>query len=390
MSASGRRAIVAAVPVVALLLVARWWSGAWRLQFQDLQVYRDGAQALWHGRSIYRVTSTAGLPFTYPPFAALAFTPLSFGALPIVAVCFTTASAASLWMSVRMSGTALGLSRDILAIAFVLAFAVEPVGRTLGLGQVNLMLDAAILADACAVPAHRRGYLTGLAAGIKVVPLVFAAHYALQRDWGALRRVIAACAATVALAGVIAPRDTATYWTRLLFDPSRVGAVEYTDNQSLLGAAARVLHTPSPARPITVSLSLAALLMALFAARGQLRRGSELAALCCVATGGLLAAPVSWSHHWVWIVPMILVLVHQRRRIAATVFAAAAYLSPHWYPPSGRNRELHYSWWQTALTLDFVAIGLAFLVIMTIDGSRAVGSSSSASLRYASRPLTAN
>lgn len=189
---------------------------------------------------------------------------------------------------------------------------------------------------------------------------------------------------------MFAPRDTATYLTQLLFDPSRVGGVAYTDNQSPLGAAARVLHTSSPARPITVSLSVAALLMAAFAARGQLRRGSELAALCCVATGGLLAAPVSWSHHWVWIVPMILVLVDQRRRIAATVFAAVAYLSPHWYPPSGRNRELHYSGWLAALTLDFVALGVAFLVTMIVDGSRAVGGSSVGSRRYASVPAAAN
>src|SRR5438270_12864203 len=49
--------------------------------FMDLDVYRKGVQAWWHGGNMYGVLPPsiggAVLPFIYPPFAAIVFAPLA-------------------------------------------------------------------------------------------------------------------------------------------------------------------------------------------------------------------------------------------------------------------------------------------------------------------------
>ena len=46
--------------------------------------------------------------------------------------------------------------------------------------------------------------------------------------------------------------------------------------------------------------------------------------LCCAVTG-LLVSPVSWTHHWVWAVPLLvwLTVAAWRRRSAACGLAVA-------------------------------------------------------------------
>jgi len=83
----------------------------------------------------------------------------------------------------------------------------------------------------------------------------------------------------------------------------------------------------------------------------------------------LLTSPISWSHHWVWFVPAVLVLLAQGRRRAAVVLALVPALAPEWWTPSTQApytyiREFHHHWWQTWLCLSYAVAGLAFLVMM--------------------------
>jgi len=41
------------------------------------------------------------------------------------------------------------------------------------------------------------------------------------------------------------------------------------------------------------------------------RRGAEPLALTLVGLGSAAAAPFAWSHHWVWFVPLVVVLGHR-------------------------------------------------------------------------------
>src|SRR5215213_1761542 len=60
---------LAAYVVVAALHHNAMWS------LIDLHVYRSGADATRHGSRLYELGYSAGLPFTYPPIAAIAFLP---------------------------------------------------------------------------------------------------------------------------------------------------------------------------------------------------------------------------------------------------------------------------------------------------------------------------
>jgi alpha-1,2-mannosyltransferase len=77
-------------------------------------------------------------------------------------------------------------------------------------------------------------------------------------------------------------------------------------------------------------LFAAALALAVVAARRQLQIGDDVAALTAVAIGGLLASPLSWTHHWVWGVPAILVLVSRRQWVVASLIGLVLAAGPEW------------------------------------------------------------
>lgn len=131
--------------------------------------------------------------------------------------------------------------------------------------------------------------------------------------------------ATFALGGAVLPGATWGFWTKYLYDSSRVGKTEIVDNQSLRGVAARFLHLANPGSATTLLAGLIAvggLATAAWAYRSErwLPR-SEAWGVCCAAITALLISPISWTHHWVWCVPVLVLLAaeaaHERSRPAA-------------------------------------------------------------------------
>jgi alpha-1,2-mannosyltransferase len=157
---------------------------------------------------------------------------------------------------------------------------------------------------------------------------VFVLYFVLQRDWRSALRAGCGFLVTVACGAVVAPQDSLRYWTGGIFEISHFGPAAAVDgkNQSLVGQLTRLVANPTPLLMTELVLFAAALALATLAARRQLRSGGEVAALTAVAIGGLLASPLSWTHHWVWCVPAIMVLVSRRQWVAAwllgLVFAA--------------------------------------------------------------------
>jgi alpha-1,2-mannosyltransferase len=74
---------------------------------------------------------------------------------------------------------------------------------------------------------------------------------------------------------------------------------------------------------------------------GWWRRGERALGTCLGALAMLLASPVSWSHHWVWAVPIALVL-WERSRWAAVAWTAVFVARPILWPPWGQRVE--YQW----------------------------------------------
>jgi alpha-1,2-mannosyltransferase len=137
---------------------------------------------------------------------------------------------------------------------------------------------------------------------------------------------------TVACGAVLAPQDSLRYWTGGLFGISHFGPAAVVDgkNQSLVGQLTRVMANPTPLLVTELVLFAAALALATLAARRQLRIGDEVAALTAVAIGGLLASPLSWTHHWVWCVPALMVLVSRRQWVAAWLLGLVFAAGPEW------------------------------------------------------------
>lgn len=361
---AGRRPSLAYLGLAGVLGALIWlrWGGIRRGIWVDLEVYARGAAAVMRHASLH-VVNVQGQVFTYPPFAAVFFVPLELLGDVGARWALTVASIGSYVVIVVVCARRLGMNVATAAMVGVAALAFEPFARTILLGQINFVLAALVVVDCFLVPPRYRGMLIGVAAGIKILPGVFILYLILKREWGALARCVAAFAATVAVGAVFAPRDSWQFWSGGFIGLSRFGpdAVIRGDNQSLTGAFMRLSYDLSPPAAFTLLLSLGAVALGLVAAKRQIDSGNDVNALVCVAFASLLASPISWTHHWVWAILALLVLVQARRWVASGLLAAIFVISPMWFAPLGHFMELSHNWWQVAACLSYVGVGLVYL-----------------------------
>jgi alpha-1,2-mannosyltransferase len=312
--------LASAVLLLALLghaVVLAIWPGAHTLLI-DLQVYRAGAEHLIAGQPLYAGGVLLDLPFVYPPFAAVAFIPMLVLPLTVLKLVWTAGTLVLLGLVGHRGLRSLGVrSGPVLgwgSVAMVaLAGWLDPVRTTLYLGQINVVVLALVMADVLGRRDSRwRGVGIGLAAALKLTPLLFVGYLLV------IGRVRAAATAllTFVLAGalgvLVAPGESRTYWWDGTFAAAgRISDIAATTNHSLNGLLARALGEGSIAR--TGYLAGAAVLVVatfVLAARAH-RLGQELLALTLCGLCSAAVAPFAWSHHWVWFVPLLLVLGHR-------------------------------------------------------------------------------
>jgi alpha-1,2-mannosyltransferase len=282
--------------------------------FMDLHVYRLGGEAVLHGWNLYRLRFHS-LPFTYAPFAAVIL--VGFAALPyaVAVALLTTASVVALpvllYFGLRLPPAASWLSRhDAWRLAVAAAAAaiwLEPARTMLGDGQVDLLLGVAVLYDlGRPEPARLRGALIGLAAGIKLTPAIFAIYLLAIRRYRAAATAAATFAATVAIGFVALPASSAHYWGGTFLKPGHVSPAQNDQNQSLLGAMSRTLHSGG-VWPLWLPLAIAVGAAGLALAARAHRAGNEALGFSLCAVTGLLVSPISWTHHWILAVPGLLI-----------------------------------------------------------------------------------
>jgi alpha-1,2-mannosyltransferase len=281
----------------------------------DLQVYRWGGEMARHHRNVYDLKFEGFLSFTYTPLAVLAFELMSHLSLGVLRFVLTGASIGALlgalWVAFGMAGVAGAGQRGIRAgLTFATAGVVlglEPVTQTLGFGQINLLLMVLVLAD-LAQPDGRRwkGAGVGLAAAVKLTPAIFIGYLVLTRRFRAAAVACMTFGAAVALGFLALPAPSRRFWFGGLFlNSERVGGVGYAGNQSVNGALVRLFAGVNQARPAWLLAAAviggAGLLLAAWASR----RGEELLGIATCALTALLVSPISWSHHWVWVVLLV-------------------------------------------------------------------------------------
>ena len=314
--------------------------------FPDLDVYRYGGQSVLDGVSPYAQEDPQhGYPFSYPPFAALAMVPLALLPGWLAASVWTGLSAACLAGTVILVHRSLGRPCSgafiVIACAFSLAF--EPVWQNYVFAQINVVLMLALLVDVVRPDRRTAGILVGVAAGIKLAPLIFVVLLVLVGRRAAAARAVVTFVGTVLL-GLVAVPGATTYWGERLVDPTRVGPPSLAHNQSVTGTLTRLLDGPPPTMLWLIVAGPLALATVLIAAAWW-RRGDRVLATCLGAVAMLIASPISWSHHWVWVVPVALA-VWERSRIAATLWAAVFVARPILWPQWGEKREYGWHWYE--------------------------------------------
>ena len=377
----------------ALILLAAFHAG-WQL-FHDIpyridaDVYRMGGQAWLQGRPLYAdgaVFHTQGgidLPFTYPPLAAIAFSPLALVSLQVAGVAINVLTCALLVISVWIVLTRLGvaqtwqvgepawLSRGWLAVGAVALGMkyLEPIQANFSFGQINVILMTLVIADC--VPRRTpwpRGILVGLAIALKLTPAVFLLYFALRRDVRAALTAVASFAAATAFGFAFAWKDSCEYWTATVRHTDRIGDATLNTNQNAAGALARLGLGESTHFVVWTAACLAVLALTIWAARRVLNAGEPTLALVCVALFGLVVSPVSWSHHWVWALPAIVVtavVAFRRRDVALAVMAAAGAALMLWTPILllPEHHESEASWWRQLAGMSYVWWALALIAV---------------------------
>ena len=315
------------------------FGAGWHL---DLQVYRAAGSSLYHGGSPFDEYFTpVVLPFTYTPFALLVLSPLSLGALGLVeslwwgisAVCLVAASA----LMIR-SAFDLG-ARRAWAIAALLGgtatLALEPVRSNFDYGQINVILMLMVVADLTGVHGRARGILVGLAAAVKLTPMIYLVYFAAGREWRALARAVAALAAATALGWAVLPSGSARYWFHEFFSAKRVGAPGIVSNQSWNGMVHRAPFDGSHLGTLVwIGLSLGTLALGIVLTRWLIGAGRGAEAVLVLALTELLVSPISWTHHWSWLVlaPIVaasVARVHRWVAAAITVEVLLAVVTPY-------------------------------------------------------------
>jgi alpha-1,2-mannosyltransferase len=366
--------LIGAAALSALVLGA--YLGIWGRRYGlDLNVYRDAASAWRSGSDPYGLTFTRHqLDFTYPPFALAFLAPLSMLSLSVSQVLLWVLSVAGATVVVglvlREGGMTLTARTWSVAVVWSCASVIifEPARSGLDYGQIELILMFLVAVDLLAMPERLRGVGIGLAAAVKLTPIVFVLVLVVSRDLKAAARALGTFGALTLMMWLGWPGLSSTFWTKDLANTSRVGQLAFLGNQSLLG----VLHRASLTSPADRALWLAASVIALAAGvviawRCIAERQRPLAMLA-IALCGLLVSPISWSHHWVWVVlipPMLLTTA--RGAIPALTrwmlwgVAALCVLGPYWWLSTGWAAEALgdvLPLWTLALLVSWASIEL--------------------------------
>jgi alpha-1,2-mannosyltransferase len=321
--ASRRRGWALPVAAAAFVLAAAGYLAelAWHpgpmLNWYDLNVYdQAGLIARTLPQQLYSWQLHPGIKFTYTPFAALLFAGCSLLPWAVLRWLMTAASLAALAGTVWFTLGGLGWRGRARATALLgltaVALWLEPVQRALHLGQIELLLMALIAWDLCQSDDRKwKGAGIGLAAGIKLVPLIFIPYLLLAGKRRQAAVASAVFAGTVVIGFAALPHDSVKWWLTGYF--LHAGDFSNTSQGSLLNQSLLALITRTPAGAGSVTtlwLLLAAVIgcLGLAAAATFARSGRPAAGWVTCAVTGVLISPISWDNHWVWIVPVFVLL----------------------------------------------------------------------------------
>lgn len=312
--------LAAAAPVLLVISIAARLAWTYLVpngaNFVDLHVYVGGAGTLDESGALYDYvyadqTPDFPLPFTYPPFAAVVFYPLHLLPFGLVALGWQLGIIAALYGVVRISQRLLGAGdRRVAMLWTAVGIWIEPLRSTFDYGQINVVLVLAVLYAVHSTRWWLSGLSVGLAAGLKLTPAISGLYFLGARRWGAAAFSAVVFFATVGVSALVVGDQTRRYFTELLGDADRVGPVGTSFNQSWRGGISRILGHDAGYGPAVLAGIAVTAVLAVLAWRAIGGACDRLGAIVIVQLFGLLLSPISWTHHWVWLIPLMIWLLH--------------------------------------------------------------------------------
>jgi hypothetical protein len=310
-------------------------------RLSDLHIYYGAIRAAASGRPLYEYVAENGGPFTYPPFAALLLRPIIAvpePALRVIWLVLTCAAVAGIAASVgralaRESGRDSILTGQslITALAACVLLLSAPAQSNLRFGQVSVFVVLLTLVDAVgATPRRYRGLLIGVAAAIKLTPLLFLVFFLVVGRYRVATRALGGFVACGLLAALVSPGDSRTYWTGMVAETSRIGDLASLGNQSVHGMLLRIGVAPHALPAVWLGLVAFICGTALLRARRIYLDGQPVRAAVLVGCATLAGSPVSWTHHQLWTVlaaMLLLATTGQAHRVAGAILLASMVIS---------------------------------------------------------------
>ncbi|WP_158716402.1 glycosyltransferase 87 family protein [Blastococcus sp. Marseille-P5729] len=353
-----------------------------RPRMSDLQVYVGSAQWVLDGGALYEFrVGGDGLPFTYPPFGVLPFLPFAavpYTAMKVLALLWAGASVLAIAYLIPryariftapdglLARIPASIATPLLCIALGLS---GPVLVGTRLGQISLLLVALVSIDVLVVcrrwPSYG-GLITGFVAAVKLTPLAV-----LPALWLAGRRRQAYNGAGLfavlsAIGVAIFPSAMVDYVTSKAGDLPRFGQYKGVPNQGLGALLMRMGMEGAAQKVLYLALALLVLVLAWRRAAALLRAGDDFSALIIIGAAMVVASPISWTHHQVWLWMAMFVMISRRPGVQIAwmvflgfimTFGVRAHITGHLGLP-----DVAWIDWVFANLRAFAAIAIAAVV----------------------------
>ena len=281
---------------------------------------------------------TKVFPFLYPPTSLPVFWPLSFAGFADSLLAFQIVSFASLVLLTFVildTAETQAWPREWWIVAIITLMAFDAINTTVQNGQVNLIAAAAVL---CAWQRARKGQAAIVCAIallvatlLKVLPVLLIVPFLVRRDWKVVSWFALLLASTTAVAWVTVSPDVWRAWVSDVLPSGHFGETPWglfppsdPRNQSLNGALSRLLGEAATAE-IGNIVQLGVLGLTAFALSLRLRDDRAnfydfgFGITICAT---FLVAPLSWLHHYVFLIPALVCL--------ASLLNSAGPVRPAW------------------------------------------------------------
>lgn len=375
------------------------WPLEWppqRRHLIDLGVYWQGAREFWLSNDLYNIdyhTDNTNLPFTYPPFGALFFTPLwGLRELFGLAITETLFSLLTLIITYAIAIFLMRLCgvRDLVwnFVTFAALLISAPIFFTLNIGQINVLLMAFTLIDVALTQPSRRqgawrflplGVLTGIAAAIKLTPLVFGLYFlimwAVSKSPRGLIGMVTGFFGATGLAFVLRPATSIQYFTEVLLASDRIGDLHYARNVSIRAVLERFPDLGTFAQALWLLLVVAVIGAVACATFRVLSQGQDaqhqLLAASLVSLVALLCSPVSWYHHWVWLAPLGVALwLNKHYMLSWWCAFTLTFGSFHNFLPAKNGVEFNWPWWMHILAAHYLIYSVAVILALSVSSKK--------------------